>query len=132
MSIKLALHLKWLIQATFDLFQGLQAKHNFSDDSSALLKVPTECPQTPIFAIISPYPRSLAKYCQDSGFVVRAVVPPTVPHGSSRIRVCLHAGNTFEEVRRLVDKIDEWVRVHSRASDFDTAPLPANLEKARL
>jgi hypothetical protein len=39
--------------------------------------------------------------------VVRAVVPPTVP--TRRVRVCLHAGNTFAEVEGLVKKVDEWL-----------------------
>lgn len=39
---------------------------------------------------------------------MRAVVPPTVP--TRRVRVCLHAGNTVEEVERLVGVIDMWVR----------------------
>ncbi|KAF2808219.1 PLP-dependent transferase [Mytilinidion resinicola] len=128
----LALHLKWLIQATFDMLQDLAAKYNFSDDPAALIRVPAECPQSPIFAVISPHPRSLAKYCQDGGFVVRAVVPPTVPHGHSRIRVCLHSGNTFDEVRKLIDRIDEWVRVQTEGGDFTGDILPVALEKARL
>jgi len=114
------------------MLQELAAKHGFSNNSTALLRVPVECPQTPIFAVISPHPRSLAKYCQSGGFVVRAVVPPTVPLGSSRVRVCLHAGNTFEEVRQLVDRMDEWVRLQLEGGDYASDPLGIALEKARL
>lgn len=42
--------------------------------------------------------------------MVRPIVPPTVPAGAERIRVCLHAGNTKEEVEGLVNRITEWVR----------------------
>lgn len=35
-------------------------------------------------------------------------MPPTVPEGTQRVRVCLHAGNTEEEVRRLVGALEEW------------------------
>lgn len=42
--------------------------------------------------------------------MVRAIVPPTVPRGGERVRVCLHAGNSFAEVDRLVGVIGEWVR----------------------
>ena len=45
------------------------------------------------------------------------------------MRVCLHAGNTFDEVDRLVETIEAWVR------DQVLAPAPvaiAEIEKARL
>lgn len=41
--------------------------------------------------------------------MVRPIVPPTVPEGTQRVRVCLHAGNSFEDVQRLVVKIKEWL-----------------------
>ena len=40
--------------------------------------------------------------------MVRAVVPPTVPMGTQRIRVCLHAGNSVDEVDTLVRALEEW------------------------
>lgn len=41
--------------------------------------------------------------------MVRPIVPPTVPEGTQRVRVCLHAGNRFEDVLRLVERIREWL-----------------------
>ncbi|EPE04435.1 8-amino-7-oxononanoate synthase [Ophiostoma piceae UAMH 11346] len=63
-----------------------------------VLRIPQQCPQSPIFFLMTPQPRSLARECQEAGFVVRAIVAPTVPVGAERVRVCLHAGNSFEEV----------------------------------
>ena len=40
--------------------------------------------------------------------MVRAVVPPTVPVGTARVRICLHAGNTFADLERLVELLGEW------------------------
>ncbi len=37
----------------------------------------------------------------------RPITWPTVPKGKDRVRVCLHAGNTKEDVERLVDGIVE-------------------------
>lgn len=74
-----------------------------------LLQIPSQRPQSPIFSLLTPEPRSLAKYCQDGGFVVRPIVPPTVPNGTERVRVCLHSGNTFKDVEGLVGRIREWL-----------------------
>lgn len=41
---------------------------------------------------------------------MRAIVAPTVPVGAERVRVCLHAGNSFEEVERLVRVVGRWVK----------------------
>ncbi|KIW03197.1 uncharacterized protein PV09_05423 [Verruconis gallopava] len=84
-------------------------------------------PQSPIFALLTKHPRSLAAHCQNAGFVVRAVVPPTVP--TRRVRVCLHAGNTVDEVDRLVRSIESWVRDRIGVA---SSPAVEELEKARL
>ena len=40
---------------------------------------------------------------------MRGIVPPTVPEGGERVRICLHAGNTKEQVEGLVDVVEAWV-----------------------
>jgi 8-amino-7-oxononanoate synthase len=40
---------------------------------------------------------------------VRGIVPPTVPEGGERVRICLHAGNTKKQVEGLVDVVEAWV-----------------------
>jgi len=53
--------------------------------------------------------------------MVRAVVPPTVPEGTQRVRVCLHAGNDTEEIKRLVDAMEAWaLSQHSKPSVVET------------
>jgi 8-amino-7-oxononanoate synthase len=41
--------------------------------------------------------------------MVRAVVPPTVPEGTERVRVCLHAGNSVEQIQTLVRSLNSWI-----------------------
>lgn len=74
----------------------------------ALLKV-DHFPNSPIFSLRTPEPRQLADVCQRKGFIVRKIMPPTVPVGGERVRVCLHAGNTVDEIDRLVDTIRSWL-----------------------
>jgi 8-amino-7-oxononanoate synthase len=48
---------------------------------------------------------SAARYLQDCGFDVRAIRPPTVPSGTARLRVSIHADHDVREIDRLVDTL---------------------------
>ncbi len=48
---------------------------------------------------------SLATRMQSNGFDLRAIRHPTVPAGTERLRICLHAFNSDEEITRLVEAI---------------------------
>lgn len=74
--------------------------------------------------------------------MVRPIVAPTVPHGTERVRVCLHAGNTEWEVEKLVISIGEWVDMNlkeRRGSQprqvqgmLESTTRDDGMEKARL
>lgn len=66
-------------------------------------------PPTPILGLITPEPHALSKYFLDRGFIVRPVVPPTVPVGEERVRICLRAGMERSVIDRLVAILREWV-----------------------
>lgn len=48
---------------------------------------------------------SLAEKMQDSGYLIFAVRPPTVPEGTSRFRLSLTAGMCWEDLQSLASKI---------------------------
>ncbi|KAM3081206.1 hypothetical protein ACMFMG_005160 [Clarireedia jacksonii] len=77
--------------------------------SSSYITYHNQDDPSPIFSIQTPYPKELAKECQDQGFNVRGIMSPTVKKGTERVRVCLHAGNTRYEVEGLVRVIQEWI-----------------------
>ncbi|EGR47083.1 uncharacterized protein TRIREDRAFT_79782 [Trichoderma reesei QM6a] len=77
--------------------------------SPELFRINPEVPQSPILPLFTNKARSLAQYCQDRGFTVRPIVAPTVPMGQDRVRVCLHAGNSVEEVEGLCRAVEQWV-----------------------
>jgi 8-amino-7-oxononanoate synthase len=43
----------------------------------------------------------LAESLQQNGLAVKAILSPTVPEGAERLRICVHAFNTPEEIDRL-------------------------------
>jgi 8-amino-7-oxononanoate synthase len=47
----------------------------------------------------------LARALQDAGFDVRAIRPPTVPDGTSRLRVSIHADRSETEILGLTDTL---------------------------
>ncbi|KAF3404619.1 8-amino-7-oxononanoate synthase [Talaromyces pinophilus] len=65
-------------------------------------------PRSPIFSFRAKLPRELARFCQEHGLIVRPIMAPTVPLGKERVRVCLHAGNTRQEMDKLLDTIEKW------------------------
>ncbi|KAH7348729.1 pyridoxal phosphate-dependent transferase [Rhexocercosporidium sp. MPI-PUGE-AT-0058] len=115
----LIIYLNDLIKHMYHQLSSLLAHAKHTATGTQLLQLPTQLPRSPIFALLTPEPRSLAKYCQDDGFVVRAIVPPTVPDGTQRVRVCLHAGNTYEDVDRLVARIGSWLKTRGRTEKGD-------------
>lgn len=51
--------------------------------------------------------KNLANALIENGFDVRAILSPTVPLGNERLRICLHAFNTKEELQGLVSLLKE-------------------------
>ena len=44
---------------------------------------------------------------QQNGFAIKAILPPTVPAGSQRLRICIHAFNNREEIDRLITFLNQ-------------------------
>lgn len=63
---------------------------------------------TPVQSVLVPgneQVRKAAASLQAAGFDVRPIVAPTVPAGSERLRICIHAFNTEEEITSLTAKL---------------------------
>lgn len=102
-------HLQHLIRLTHHLLSRVVWSLGEDHSAPAILGLrPLDESVSPIIPVFTPHPRSLASHCQAQGLMVRPIVAPTVPHGTERVRVCVHAGNTEKEVERLVAAIGEW------------------------
>ena len=53
--------------------------------------------------------RQIATQLQKSGLDVRAILSPTVPQGLERIRICLHAYNTTNEINLLASTLNQHI-----------------------
>lgn len=105
-------NLHGLMNHTHSLLQSICTRYKPPTD---LLRLDPNPPKSPIIPLFTAHPRSLAQHCQRGGFMVRPIVAPTVPEGSERVRICLHAGNTAKEVEALLEAVEEWLR--SRMQD---------------
>ncbi|WWC70244.1 uncharacterized protein I206_104194 [Kwoniella pini CBS 10737] len=68
-------------------------------------------PGSPILGLLTPNPHALSAFLLDKGFIVRPVVPPTVPPGAERVRICLRAGMDKRVIEELVAALAEWVDI---------------------
>lgn len=50
-----------------------------------------------------------AKHLQEAGIAVKAILPPTVSAGQQRLRICLHAFNTRQEIDRLSELVQNYL-----------------------
>jgi 8-amino-7-oxononanoate synthase len=55
--------------------------------------------------------KKTAQHIQKNGFDVRAILSPTVPVNSERLRICFHEFNTFEEVTELANLLNNEIKL---------------------
>src|SRR5690606_33502133 len=101
------------IQTAYGLFPAMHREREQLTELIAVFQETTlPCPvlksSTPIQGIIVPgnnAVKKLAEHLQDGGLDARPILYPTVPAGSERLRIVLHAFNTTAEVQELIQKI---------------------------
>ena len=53
--------------------------------------------------------KQIAAELQNKGFQVKAILSPTVPAGSERLRFCIHSYNSFEEISAVLKVLSNFV-----------------------
>lgn len=59
---------------------------------------------------------AIANYLQLAGVDIRAIRPPTVPIGTSRLRISLHADHKLAELDKVANGIEEALQIFGRNS----------------
>lgn len=56
--------------------------------------------------------KTLAQNMQRGGYDLRAIVAPTVPMGQERLRICLHAFNSYEDLENMLILLKKELNSH--------------------
>lgn len=103
------------IRLSYQIFPGMDTKREHLNQLITTFQQ-TELPfqklesHTPIQVVVIPgntVCRKAAQYLQQQQLDVRPILYPTVPMGTERLRIVLHAFNTKEDVEKLVKSIQE-------------------------
>ncbi|MFL1894645.1 aminotransferase class I/II-fold pyridoxal phosphate-dependent enzyme [Aquimarina sp. 2-A2] len=57
--------------------------------------------------------KAIAKKIQSQGYDVRAILSPTVPAGSERLRFCIHSYNSKDEITNVLNLLATFVREYA-------------------
>ncbi|MEJ6589267.1 MAG: pyridoxal phosphate-dependent aminotransferase family protein [Crocinitomicaceae bacterium] len=81
------------LEKNIALFRRLNENLSFSSD----IKSPIQILE---FSDISLLPK-VVKKIKEKGIYTKSILPPTVPEGKSRLRICIHSYNTKEEIELI-------------------------------
>lgn len=103
-----------LLPDSADLVASLKSNiEHFKSQLEIIPSISLRESSSPIQSIIIPgneNVRSAAGQLQQKGFDIRPLVSPTVPKGEERIRICIHAFNTKEEINALVNELQSVLK----------------------
>ena len=74
---------------------------------TALKRVPSESPIQPVVCGSNTAALAASRHLRERGLIVSAIRPPTVPEGTSRLRISLSAAHSAEDIDRLVSALRE-------------------------
>ncbi|CDO78040.1 hypothetical protein BN946_scf184724.g4 [Trametes cinnabarina] len=66
---------------------------------------------SPVFPILTSYPKHLAVFLNACGYAVLDIPYPVVPKGQERVRISVHALNTEEELDALIERLKQWAHM---------------------
>lgn len=93
---------------------------------SGLTLSPSDSPIQPLILGGNAETLSASRYLRDRGIIVTAIRPPTVPEGTSRLRISLSATHDESDVEMLIGALRDFAADRNSACHFSSpAPTPA-------
>ena len=75
---------------------------------------PSMSPIVPLITYSEKKALSISKYLEKKGFLVGAIRPPTVPQGTSRLRIAFNSGHTKTQIKRLTSLIKKALKKYEK------------------
>jgi len=113
MAAAVAIRAMELLESDATLLARLRSRIDQFRAACAAHAVPVIASETAIHPIVMGAPdraMQASRRLAESGYLVPAIRPPTVPHGTSRLRVSLSAGHSADEVAQLAAALAEHAR----------------------
>ncbi len=85
-----------------------QLHHNvalFKQEASSLPLMPSETPIQPLLAKSDCHALEMSGKLKNAGFFISAIRPPTVPEGTSRLRITLSASHSETQIHQLIQAL---------------------------
>lgn len=109
--------------------KGKQRQEDDDDFVSWSMQQPS-----PIIPLLTAHARELAAHLRSNGLLARPICYPTVPKGEDRVRICVHADNTEEDIDQLIGCVRRWVEPDATQSRVENGrqTTPAQLLASKL
>ena len=98
-------------EAKQQLFNNIQYFRELASANPELKFLPASGPIQGLLFEGNEYVKKAAEFIQQAGFDIRAILSPTVPEGTERLRICLHSFNSPEEIKNLFHHLTLFSKV---------------------
>lgn len=98
-------------EAKQQLFNNIYYFKELASETSELKFLPASGPIQGLLFEGNERVKKAAEFIQQAGFDIRAILSPTVPKGTERLRICLHSFNSPEEIKNLFHHLTLFSKV---------------------
>lgn len=100
---------KFILEQKRNLLQNVQKVHGYLREAN--IETPSVSHIIPIILKDPDRTREVCNELQSMGFYVLPINPPTVPEGSSRIRLSLTSDITLDDIKPLLEKVTNEIKL---------------------
>ncbi len=98
-------------EAKQQLFNNIQYFRELASANPELKFLPASGPIQGLLFEGNERVKKAAEFIQQAGYDIRAILSPTVPEGTERLRICLHSFNSPEEIKNLFHHLTLFSKV---------------------